>query len=69
MNGTPSDISAAREISVVDRLGVVRMVNAQRYYAQGEDHRDQREIDDDYQLEAHSIPPRGNRTQPALYRT
>jgi hypothetical protein len=40
MNGTPSDISAAGEISVVDRLGVVRMVDAQRYYAQGEDHRD-----------------------------
>ena len=37
MNGTPSDISAAGEISVVDRLGVARMVNAQRYYAQGED--------------------------------
>jgi hypothetical protein len=48
VNGTPSDISAAREISAVDRLGVVRMVNAQRYYAQGENHRDEREIDDDY---------------------
>ena len=56
MNGTPNDISAAGEISAVERFGLVRVVNAQRDYAEGKNHRDQREIGDDDQLEAHSFP-------------
>src|SRR4029078_7535756 len=69
VNGTPGDISAAGEIGAVERFGLVRVVDAQRDDAEGKNHRDQREIRDDDQLEAHSFPPGGNRTQPALYRT